>query len=694
MVMLNFCQFAVLSAALLFLCFPDMRAQPAVYSYEQMEKLLLKQNPGLCAARERVRAATHILQATGPKYWPRLTFYYRHFPDGVAFQEGDFATRNWLTGRFAFDVIKYFRLRSLRKQEKQADVALEKIALQKLQLQALFAFRKLYVRTLNNKIQADYFAQLCSTSVQILQLRKIQLENQEALKKDVLAAEIELQKNTVAHENNLHEYQLGKSRLAIALRIDTASFELKDSFYIPFIPQQALLLQSALENDLQSRRSLYFIQRELARSRAVPVENLSFEPYLGYRVRELRRGELEAGPEFGVKLGLGMGYFAQKNQQKKYFEATRKAIRLEEENTRQNIIFTIKTAYSQLLSLKNLVLQKNEELRLLRENLRIEQAIAEQGIESIESTPVHLLELQAGEIHLETAALEYKSDYMEQYFELMHLSGISWPEVLRFRREADKPDVQNLPRALWVWKTPSMLLESTSADSLINFCRTKKIDRVFLSFPGDLQKTLFSNRRFMQLLVKFRRAKIPLAALLGDPHWILPQNRENLLRKIRAILEFNRNYASARLLAGVHLDIEPHTLAAWSVRKDLYLQFYLETIMAVKREIHASGQVLPLEIDIPLQFGNFETHLLAKLADSVDVLTIMAYNRREPRQIAAALANLIRIVQQANKKYRIGLNCTDFANLSEFDKMTEELHGLFSEDKNYAGIAIHNFATC
>ncbi|KAA3613898.1 MAG: hypothetical protein DWQ05_16630 [Calditrichaeota bacterium] len=673
---------------------PQITAQdrPA-YTYQQMESILIKQNSALEAARQRIEAATHILQATGPKYWPRLNFYYRYFPNGVSFQEGEIATKNWFNARFTFDLVKFFKVRALRKKEQQAAVELAEIALQKLEYEALFAFRKLYIETLHHKIQAHYAARVCSTSEKIRALRRVQFNNREALKVHILAAEIDYREN----EGNLNQHQLayemGMKQIGLALKIPSDSFELKENFFIPFIPDENSLLQKALSNHVLNRESALYIEKELLRSRAAAADELSLEPYLGYRMRELRQGAVEAGPEVGVRFGLGLGYFSQKHHQQKYAEATRKAIRLEEEGARQEFIHTLKTTYNQLHSLKVMVQQKNEQHQLNMESMRIEEAIAEQGIEGIDSTPLHVLELEAENYKLQKQAMEYRTEYMGTYFEMMHLSGISWPDVLQFRNQKAQPKSEEKIKALWVWDSPSLLIDANSSDALVVLCNKQKFNKVYLSLPGELENKLFKNARFIRLLANLWKNKIKVAALLGDPHWIFPQNRKKLLQKVNDIIRFNERYAPVSLFSSLHLDIEPHTLAAWVSRKSLYMQLFIQTLSAVNEEMAAWKSGMPLEIDLPLLVNKFDRSVLDQIVSECDEITIMAYNRRNARKIRDDSVKLLQAIRAGNKKYIIGLNSKDFHNLSELDERIIALKNIFSDDPGNRGFAIHNFQT-
>ena len=289
----------------LFFSFRLHGQETQIYTYEQLESLLKQKNSKLLAAQYRVEAATQILQATGPHYWPDLAFYYRYFPNGISFQEGEIATKNWLTARLSFDLVKFFKIRSLKTEERQMDVHLAELVVQELEQDALFAFRNLYTHTLYKKIQTEHYARLCSTSQKILEIRRFQFDHQEALRSHILEAEMEVSQNTKLVQQFKGEFAIEKRKLAATLRISPDAFELKESFFIPFVPDQKLVMQSALNKSVQSRKSALVLQKEITSSNASYASNLRLEPYVGYRLRELRQGQLESGPEIGVQVGIG-----------------------------------------------------------------------------------------------------------------------------------------------------------------------------------------------------------------------------------------------------------------------------------------------------------------------------------------------------------------------------------------------------
>ena len=247
------------------------------------------------------------------------------------------------------------------------------------------------------------------------------------------------------------------------------------------------------------------------------------------------------------------------------------------------------------------------------------------------------------------------------------------------------------PRAMWVWSF-------TDAAATVDFATTHGVSQLFVAVPPDVT-TSTALPRLRQLATVARAAGVRLDALGGDPGWVdQPQ---------WAVDHWLRPAVATGLFAGIHVDIEPYTTAAWSTDQAGVVSRYLATLTRLR---NAAGS-RPLEAEIPFWFhqvpaGSGST-LDREIMKRTSAVTLMAYRNTATGPdgtldvaaaelaAAASLGRPVRIGQETND---LGTDPTaskqTFAGLT-VRQMQQQLTAVDDGAAiwpTYAGIAIHDAA--
>ena len=125
------------------------------------------------------------------------------------------------------------------------------------------------------------------------------------------------------------------------------------------------------------------------------------------------------------------------------------------------------------------------------------------------------------------------------------------------------------------------------------------------------------------------RRGIRVACLGGDAIWIMEEN-ETYDAWYARFRQYQQNAAEDEKFYGVHLDVEPHQLSAYSKNADLCWQLYAQYVKKAADMAHQDGTLI--ELDIPFWLDDFkvtmdekEWDLLNYLTRTVDTITLMSY---------------------------------------------------------------------
>ncbi len=125
------------------------------------------------------------------------------------------------------------------------------------------------------------------------------------------------------------------------------------------------------------------------------------------------------------------------------------------------------------------------------------------------------------------------------------------------------------PLAAYVWNSEQLMTQT----GLWEEKETPSFNRFLVSLDAQQISQVAENpKRLQNFLHDARRHKKKIELLLGDPNWILPKYRDNLLQIIRKLAGVNFD--------GLHLDIEPDQLES-ELTGRARLEEFVETIRQV-----------------------------------------------------------------------------------------------------------------
>jgi len=219
--------------------------------------------------------------------------------------------------------------------------------------------------------------------------------------------------------------------------------------------------------------------------------------------------------------------------------------------------------------------------------------------------------------------------------EIPWLIGIKLPQT----QQPKKENLQ-LIRYSYVWDS-KFLGKFSEENKFLQNTVNLGLKGIYISLNRKQIKEFLFKRSGREKLANFiKRAKskgLEVQLLLGEPTWIYPENRENLLKIISYINKFNRENPFKEF-SGIHLDIEPHSLPEWKEKKEQLSKFYLETLRDVKL-----STLIPVYADIPISYLN--NGLAERVLKLIDGVTLMNYttNLNKLRQAAGDCQGLSRI---------------------------------------------------
>ncbi|WP_169709627.1 hypothetical protein [Deferrisoma camini] len=189
---------------------------------------------------------------------------------------------------------------------------------------------------------------------------------------------------------------------------------------------------------------------------------------------------------------------------------------------------------------------------------------------------------------------------------------------------------KNPPRGVYVWGGPSALGDPSEA---VAFCRTKGIDRIYLS-PGGTELDPFSGG-WERVLRELVRAGIEVHLLLGENRWAEPGGVDRFRKRLT---EFETFQTAAPIpFQGLHLDVEPQALAAWPREKENLIQGLVEVVETARRTLDSLPTSVPLTASFPLWLAQGASpELVRRLAAALDGAVLMAYGRPRADRVSAA----------------------------------------------------------
>lgn len=300
--------------------------------------------------------------------------------------------------------------------------------------------------------------------------------------------------------------------------------------------------------------------------------------------------------------------------------------------------------------------QARQHRRLAEEQLRSRKLMAEKPSLLASASGVEVLLARA---QVEAAAGEEavrEAERERAYFALLYAVGTDTREISSINPRPSAPAAPSPPLAMWLYY-PDRLLASGEMAAVLPLAREKGISTLYLC----LNRTLISpGHRFAPRLREFlgqaHRQGVSVEALLDETSWLLPEGRPDLLTYLRWLEDFQAAGEAGTRFTAVHLDLEIHQLPRWREKKSLYSGYLLETVKLVKER--AKG--LPVWLDLPVWLEEEGIPGWPQLLQMADGVVFMAYELKDPRRLAAALAGEVAALQPRGIPYRVGVQVRDF----------------------------------
>ena len=268
---------------------------------------------------------------------------------------------------------------------------------------------------------------------------------------------------------------------------------------------------------------------------------------------------------------------------------------------------------------------------------------------------------------------------------------------------------------MWVYRTDDLLASKAEQESLLAFCKERRIADLFWQIHHDRSqnyalKNAEATRSFLQAA---HGQSIRVHALDGDPADTFSRNHERVLAKAEAVVAFNQ---AGERFDGLHLDIEPHALPEWKKLSDIEKAEWLTQLVTihgrVADRVHGAKPALIYGVDIvfwlgktnrdgslayPVTYRGVTKDAGAHLLDLVDKVGVMSYrgSAEGPNGLIAIASRTIEQADHAHGRAYVGVKMADiggknetFYGKTESQMMTEvnKVDAAFAGHRGYAGI--------
>jgi hypothetical protein len=255
---------------------------------------------------------------------------------------------------------------------------------------------------------------------------------------------------------------------------------------------------------------------------------------------------------------------------------------------------------------------------------------------------------------------------------------------------------------LWVWKTPTILDLPARGEALRDFCRSRQINEVYLSFSSQ-NGGAAEQQEIQKLIALLHKSHIRVEALLSSTDADEPgKHRDKLMAHVSEVLSFNREHAKDRF-DGIHLDIEPQQRQENKGPGNLaFLPNLLDAYRGVRTV--AEQNQMTVNADIPNKFlkGNLDQR--RALLSSLPRLTLMLYELSSPTDGQSSTAQADKLRQSSENymqmayqglsgdnlaKLAIGLRTPDYGQ--QLAAMLKVVQDALSGNPHYLGWAWHSY---
>jgi hypothetical protein len=157
----------------------------------------------------------------------------------------------------------------------------------------------------------------------------------------------------------------------------------------------------------------------------------------------------------------------------------------------------------------------------------------------------------------------------------------SWPDMpdIEPGHRYSRAYLQNYSGfSVYVWNSEQLFQRYFRDRSFFNLLKQQGINRLLISFTMDQIKKLrhpMIRKRLETIILEANKQSVRMDLLLGEPLWILPKFRQELLGLIEEFSDLP--------FKGIHLDLEPNQLTSEQYREVYLLRQLVRTLQAAKR---------------------------------------------------------------------------------------------------------------
>ena len=396
-----------------------------------------------------------------------------------------------------------------------------------------------------------------------------------------------------------------------------------------------------------------------------------------------------------------LGSMKSKKLHSSYWNETIQALKIERQAQQRIVAISLEETYMNFRAAQGDLHAKESALLYQLEKLRVarlNKAYRKEKQSDI-STPRPEIAARLDFLGQKAKVFEAEMELGKQFTRVWRELGLS----ARLSNESTKWKYVNFAKekpATWLWKTQEIVKSDATIRDFIAFAKQNGIRRVYAYLYSDSR--LLANRSLqekMTLFVNFcDRADIEVWGLLGEPEWLEKDDEAALERAISRLTQWQKGLDKLEpRLAGVKLDIEPHSKPEWHKSPELRAKLtkkYLRLIGSARKNLDG---IVPLWVDVPVQFFRPENAaLLSSLATQVDGATLMCYfaNPEQITKEAKSALTKLPLAMEIGIEFSSKAPATDSLAdlpLGEFNKFRNNIMEALRPLENFSGLAYHDF---
>ncbi len=264
-----------------------------------------------------------------------------------------------------------------------------------------------------------------------------------------------------------------------------------------------------------------------------------------------------------------------------------------------------------------------------------------------------------------------------------------------------RANAARLRPAVWLWNTRDVLASDDALDTAVARLHGERARRVYVYLMDEakLLDERSSRERLTQFIGLCAQWDIEVFALLGEPEWISENCTDCVTRAVDRIKNYNALLGPFEpTLAGIKLDLEPHSLAGWEQGGGARAALESNWLNLLTTAHESLAGSLPLWADLPVKFFRPEEKpLLDRAAELLDGATLMDYFNAET-PISTWADSSLRVFGE--KPLEIGLELSARALAEDslaawtpdrIDALRKSLNETLAGHGNFAGLALHDY---